>query len=90
MPTAARSGGSRAISTARSPTRTSRCGSIPKSPLPFLSRGNTYRYRGELNRALADYDPALRLTPDYIPAFVGRGLTFEKAGDVARARAEYE
>src|SRR5262249_53932378 len=49
-----------------------------------------YRYRGEFNRALADYDQALRATPDYIPAFVGRGLTFEKQGDLARARVEYD
>jgi len=62
----------------------------PLSPLPFLTRGDTYRYKGEFNRALADYDQALRLTPDYIPAFVGRGLTFEKQGDIARARVEYE
>jgi len=88
MPTGATSGGSRATSTARSPSRTSRSGSIPKARCRSC-RAPTYRYRGELNRALADYDQALRLTPDYIPAFVGRGLTFEKAGDIARARAEY-
>ena len=52
------------------------------SPLFYLTRGDTYRYKGDFSRALADYDGALRVRPDYIPAFVGRGLTFEKQGNL--------
>jgi len=62
----------------------------PRSPLPYLTRGDTYRYKGDFARALADYNGALRVSPDYIPAFVGRGLTFEKQGNLKSARAEYE
>ena len=33
-------------------------------PLPFQARGDTYRYKGEIDRALADYDQALRVSHD--------------------------
>jgi tetratricopeptide (TPR) repeat protein len=56
----------------------------------FSARGDTYRYLGEFDRALADYDGALKLRPGYIPAYTGRGLTFEKMGDLVRAKTEFE
>jgi tetratricopeptide (TPR) repeat protein len=40
-------------------------------------------------RALADYDRALGLEADYVPALTGKGLSYEKMGDLARARAAF-
>jgi tetratricopeptide (TPR) repeat protein len=56
----------------------------------YVLRGDTYRYRDEFEKALADYDQSLRIEPDYIPALTGRGLTFEKMGDLERAHIEFE
>ena len=55
-----------------------------------MFRGDTLRYLGETERALADYDEATRLDPAYAPAYTGRGLTYERAGDFVKAKAEFE
>ena len=39
----------------------------------FYNRGNAYRYRGDTERAIADYSEAIRLKPDYALAFYNRG-----------------
>ena len=62
----------------------------PKSPLPFLAPRRHASLPGRVRPRAGRLRPALRVTPDYIPAYVGRGLTFEKQGNIARARAEYE
>lgn len=58
--------------------------------LCHILRGNTYRYRNEFDKALADYDQALKIVPDAIPAFTGRALTFEKMDNLAQARSEFQ
>ena len=55
-------------------------------PIYYVERGDTFRYKGELDLAVADYDQALRIAPDFIAALVGRGLTYEKKGDLGQAR----
>ena len=39
----------------------------------FYNRGNAYRYRGDTERAIADYSEAIRLKPDYALAYYNRG-----------------
>lgn len=56
----------------------------------FLVRADTYRYLGEFEKALADYEQSLNRLPNFIAAYAGRGLTYEKMGDLARAREEFE
>src|SRR5918912_967260 len=41
--------------------------------IAFYNRGNAYRYRGDTERAIADYSEAIRLKPDYALAFYNRG-----------------
>jgi len=53
-------------------------------------RGDTWRAKGEWDKALADYDQALQLDPNNVPGYVGRGLILEKNGDVAGARRDFE
>ena len=51
---------------------------------PFWSlqqRGIVYRYRGEYDRAIADFDRLLRDFPNTAAAHVERGRAYEKKGD---------
>ena len=41
--------------------------------IAFNNRGNAYRYRGDTERAIADYSEAIRLKPDYALAYYNRG-----------------
>jgi len=43
----------------------------------FVSRGDAYRLReNDIDRALADYDQAIRLKPDFALAFASRGFVY--------------
>lgn len=43
----------------------------------FLHRGDAYRLRqNDIDRALADYNEAIRVVPDFAPAFAGRGFVY--------------
>ena len=39
----------------------------------FYNRGVAYRQKGQLDRAIEDYDQAIRLHPNYVFAYVNRG-----------------
>ena len=62
----------------------------PGVALGLVFRGDTLRYLGETERALADYNEAIRVEPAFAPAYTGRGLTYERAGDLVRAKTEFE
>ena len=61
----------------------------PGIALGLTLRGETLRYMGEYDRALSDFNQAIRIEPDYAPALTGRGLTFERIGDLERAKSEF-
>ena len=61
----------------------------PGIALGLTLRGETLRYMGEYDRALSDFNQAVRIEPDYAPALTGRGLTFERTGDLERAKSEF-
>ncbi len=61
----------------------------PGVSLGLTLRGETLRYMGEYERALSDFNQALRFEPDYAPAFTGRGMTFERSGDLERAKSDF-
>jgi tetratricopeptide (TPR) repeat protein len=61
----------------------------PGIPLGLVYRGETHRYMGDYDRALADFNEAVRVDPEYAPAYSGRGLTFERSGDIERAKSEF-
>ena len=43
----------------------------------FLHRGDAYRLRqNDIDRALADYNEAIRVAPDFAPAFAARGFVY--------------
>jgi lipoprotein NlpI len=53
-------------------------------------RGNIWGAKGDLGRALADYEAAIRLDPKYPPPYVNRGIVWDKRGDFDRAIADYD
>jgi tetratricopeptide (TPR) repeat protein len=61
----------------------------PGIALGLVLRGETLRYMGDYDRALSDFNQAIRAEPNYAPAYTGRGLTFERLGDVERAKSEF-
>jgi hypothetical protein len=55
-----------------------------------LDRGWAYFNNGDYDKAIADFDQAIRLYPNYVQAYINRGITYEKKGDYDRAIADYE
>jgi tetratricopeptide (TPR) repeat protein len=47
----------------------------PGNPLAYLARGNAWLEEQQYNRALADYNSALELKPDYKDALFNRAFT---------------
>jgi tetratricopeptide (TPR) repeat protein len=52
--------------------------------------GNTLRYLGDYQAALADFRGLLTLDPNNVNALVGRALTYEKMGNLDLARADFD
>ena len=58
--------------------------------LAFCVRGNDWAERGELDRAIADYDSAISIDPLFTEALVNRGVVWARKGDLDRAIADYD
>ena len=70
----------------------SRAKTIPNAcnrAVAFYNRGYAYSTKRDRERAIADYDEALRLDPDYDHAYANRGLAYFAKGDFDRAIADY-
>ncbi|MGE3149924.1 MAG: tetratricopeptide repeat protein [Pseudorhodoplanes sp.] len=53
------------------------------------NRGNAYRAQRAFARAIADYDEALRLSPENAMAYADRGVAYANQGDHRRAIVDY-
>jgi len=53
------------------------------------NRGIAYRARGAYDRAIADYDEAIKIRPGSAFAFNSRGFAYQLKGDFDRAIADY-
>lgn len=56
----------------------------------FYNRGIAYRNLGKLDRAIEDYDQALKLWPAFADAWNDRGLAYRQRGDNPRAIADFD
>ena len=57
--------------------------------MAFFNRGRAYDHKGDYDRAIQDYDQALRLRPDYAEALSGRGRARFNSGQFAAAQPDF-
>ncbi len=60
-----------------------------KLAVTLSSRGATYARKGDLDRAIADYDAALGLYPDFLAALLDRGMAYGMKGDYEGSVADF-
>jgi tetratricopeptide (TPR) repeat protein len=67
-------------------------GDLPHPDLffAFNNRGNAYAARRDYDRALQDYDEALRLNPKFAGAMRNRGIVYTQKGDYDCARGSIQ
>jgi tetratricopeptide (TPR) repeat protein len=56
----------------------------------YSARGFSYHGKKDYDRAIADYDEAIRLYPDRPTTIKNRGLAYQAKGDTERANADFE
>jgi tetratricopeptide (TPR) repeat protein len=55
-----------------------------------LYRGEAYRYKGEYDLAIADYDALLRFDAGYSRVLTARGSAYSQKDDYDRAVKDYD
>ena len=61
----------------------------PDFATAYNNRGNVYQDMDDNDRAIADYDMAIKLEPNYAAAYYNRGNSRRAAGDNEGAAADY-
>jgi tetratricopeptide (TPR) repeat protein len=56
----------------------------------LLARGDDFNIKGDLDRAIADYDAALKVEPAYAEALNSRGIAWRAKGDRRRALLDFD
>src|SRR5262245_53761013 len=56
----------------------------------FASRATAYQRQGQLDRAIQDYEEAIRLDPTNAIAYYNRGIAYGAKGDWDRAIQDYD
>src|SRR4051812_11301485 len=51
----------------------------------YMRRGSAYAQKGDHDRAIRDYDSAIRQQPTNAPAFMNRGFSYAGKGDFEHA-----
>lgn len=62
---------------------------VPKDARGFHDRGLAYASKGAYDKAIADFNRALELEPQFASAFTNRGEMFRLKGDLDRAFADF-
>ena len=63
---------------------------FPIASLACQNRGNIYSIKGDDDRALRDYEQAIRLDPANAGAYINRGLSLAEHGDYKAALKDYD
>jgi len=64
-------------------------GEEKKRALAYFNRGYVYKIMGDLDRAIADYNKAIRLEPKAAAPYYDRGVAYHAKGNLGRAIADY-
>lgn len=56
----------------------------------YMNRGHQYAYKRQYDRAIQDFDQAIRLDSQNVPAFIGRGRAYGDKGQHDRALLDYD
>ena len=72
-------------------TRALNARSLPNEQLAlvFYNRGWAYNTKGDHAQAIADYDRALQIRPNYARAYLARGYSHVRRGSLLEAVADY-
>jgi tetratricopeptide (TPR) repeat protein len=60
----------------------------PKDAIAYHNRGEAYSLKGDVDRAISDYNKAIELNPNYAPAYNSRGRAYTSKGDYVHAVAD--
>ncbi len=63
---------------------------IWRDAVKHYSRGNAHYFKGNLDRAIAEYDKAISLDPKNGNAYYRRGNVYQDKGNFNRAIADYD
>ncbi|HEU4379965.1 MAG TPA: tetratricopeptide repeat protein [Hyphomicrobiaceae bacterium] len=59
-----------------------------KDAMAFYNRGSAYQTKGDVDKAITDFDAAIGLKPDYAAAYENRARAHVAKGDYTRAVAD--
>ena len=62
---------------------------MQKSAPTGTNRGAEYYRKNEVDRAMADYDEAIKRDPNYAVAYSNRGIAYRDKGEHDRAIADF-
>jgi tetratricopeptide (TPR) repeat protein len=67
-------------------------GKMADKPLAWshTNRGMAYVFKGDIDKAMADFNKAVALDPTYATAFVDRGTAYDNKGDHEHAIADFD
>src|SRR5215470_6325810 len=64
---------------------------VPRqSAAAYVLRGTAFAIKSDLARAIADYDAAIGLSPDFVEAYLARGDAYYRTGRLDRSLADFE
>lgn len=61
----------------------------PSSPLGYFYRGQIYHLMGQDSRALIDYGTAIKLDPDFGPAYMMRGFLYREMKQYEKSKQDF-
>jgi tetratricopeptide (TPR) repeat protein len=64
--------------------------SVDVKAMTYGKRGSEFQDKGQYDRALADYNEAIRLKPDDSSGYFGRAAVYRKMGDETRGSADWD